>query len=223
MLSDTQMLATPVCEVDFALIDPPWHYKTKLAGMHVPYPTLTTDEIIARRPNLAADAIVLMWTTSTHFPDALRILAAWGLAYTGITFVWDKCRPVPGWYTMGQCEFVVMGKRGKPGAVWRGYSGVKQCIYGATGVHSRKPEELQNLLDSVLLYAHVRRLEMYARQVRPGWVSWGNEIPGGMQYTPHISPFEMSCTDTMAAQTGTDCGESDPSSSRSPPPGERCG
>lgn len=220
MLSDSEMQATPSSEVDFVLADPPWRYKSTLAGMHLPYPTLSTPEIIQRRPNLAEDAIVLLWTTSTHMPDAMEILRAWGLIYVGITFVWNKTRPIPGWYTMPQCEFCIMGKRGKPGRVWNGYSGAKQFIEEPATTHSRKPSVVQDLLDTKLLHPHVRRLEMYARGPRIGWMSWGNEIPGWCVYTPAIEPIPelMNCTDTTDEQTEKGCTAPAPSNSLLPPP-----
>jgi hypothetical protein len=40
--------------------------------------------------------------------------------------------------------------------------------------HSRKPNEAYTAQER--LYGEVRRLELFARPVRPGWTAWGNEI-----------------------------------------------
>lgn len=41
-------------------------------------------------------------------------------------------------------------------------------------VHSRKPVEFHELVEA---RSHGPWLEMFARTTRPGWASWGNEVP----------------------------------------------
>lgn len=41
--------------------------------------------------------------------------------------------------------------------------------------HSQKPEFAYRMIES--LYPDLRKLEMYARNARPGWDNWGNELP----------------------------------------------
>lgn len=41
--------------------------------------------------------------------------------------------------------------------------------------HSQKPEQLYQLLEQA--YPHASKLEMFARQARPGWIAWGKEAP----------------------------------------------
>jgi N6-adenosine-specific RNA methylase IME4 len=41
--------------------------------------------------------------------------------------------------------------------------------------HSRKPDEVYELLEQ--LFGPARRIELFARQRRAGWVSWGNQLP----------------------------------------------
>jgi N6-adenosine-specific RNA methylase IME4 len=40
--------------------------------------------------------------------------------------------------------------------------------------HSEKPDEAYAALER--LFGNVRRLDMYSRQRRPGWTSWGNDL-----------------------------------------------
>ena len=40
--------------------------------------------------------------------------------------------------------------------------------------HSRKPDEVYGLIER--MYPDLPRIELFARQVRPGWAAWGNEI-----------------------------------------------
>jgi N6-adenosine-specific RNA methylase IME4 len=41
--------------------------------------------------------------------------------------------------------------------------------------HSRKPDEQYQLCERIMPRA-VRHVELFARQARPGWDAWGNEI-----------------------------------------------
>lgn len=43
--------------------------------------------------------------------------------------------------------------------------------------HSKKPENLQNSLD--LMFPDAKKIEIFARRLRPGWVCLGNEVCGG--------------------------------------------
>ena len=50
--------------------------------------------------------------------------------------------------------------------------------YGFDGLarqHSRKPEEAYDLVDA-LLPSHARKADIFSRQVRPGWDSWGDQV-----------------------------------------------
>lgn len=44
----------------------------------------------------------------------------------------------------------------------------------ASTVHSKKPECAYQLIES--LYPNLSKIELFARNYRPGWVSWGNEL-----------------------------------------------
>jgi len=40
--------------------------------------------------------------------------------------------------------------------------------------HSRKPDEVYDLIER--MYPVLPRIELFARQARPGWNVWGNEV-----------------------------------------------
>ena len=46
---------------------------------------------------------------------------------------------------------------------------------GLARQHSRKPEEAYDLVDA-LLPSHARKADIFSRQVRPGWDSWGDQV-----------------------------------------------
>lgn len=63
---------------------------------------------------------------------------------------------------------------------WRGNglkfrSKEKQLIKAPKGPHSRKPDESYTRLER--MFGEVRRIDLFSRWIRPGWTSWGNEVP----------------------------------------------
>ena len=90
----------------------------------------------------------------------------------------------PGYYTGSNIELVLLGTRGKPyyhatgrkAAQWVFAEGVPgtQVVYGPVGGHSRKPEEPQDRIEWMYPKCK-RRLELFGRRDRGGWVVLGNE------------------------------------------------
>jgi len=50
-----------------------------------------------------------------------------------------------------------------------------QVVEARRRVHSEKLDEAYEALEQ--LFGNVRRLDMYSRQRRPEWTSWGNDLP----------------------------------------------
>ena len=50
---------------------------------------------------------------------------------------------------------------------------VRQLIVAPLREHSRKPDEVYQGIEQ--LFGEQRRLDLFSRQERPGWDSWGNE------------------------------------------------
>jgi N6-adenosine-specific RNA methylase IME4 len=65
--------------------------------------------------------------------------------------------------------------------------------------HSRKPDEAHERIERLLVGPYV---ELFARAVRPGWVTWGNEIapPQIANITP-LRPADASLSDPPSAAT----------------------
>lgn len=114
----------------------------------------------------------------------LPIMRAWGFKPSGMAFVWIKLNPRAaslfflssdlamggGFTTRKNAEFVVLGKRG---ASVRRSAAVHEVIIAPRREHSRKPDEFYRRLEQ---YAAGPYVELFARQQRPGWDSWGNEV-----------------------------------------------
>jgi N6-adenosine-specific RNA methylase IME4 len=159
--------------------DPPWHFEVyneesgveRAAGNY--YPTMSLDEICALPVlSLAApDAILFMWTTAPHLQESFQVLAAWGFEYK-TNAVWVKDKIGLGYFVRNQHELLLVTTRGdmpSPSPANRPPS----VISAPRREHSRKPDEAYALIEA--MYPALPKLELFARQRRPGWDVWGNE------------------------------------------------
>ena len=164
---------------DVVSVDPPWNYegenKNKTSfdsvGRRVanPYPEMTTEEIKAIELPLMKDSIVFLWTTHKFLPDALEILKEWNLEYKG-TLVWNKEKMGMGaWFRM-QCEFCLVGIKGKP--YWENTKH-RDILNESRRQHSRKPDSFFTMVEEITMG---RRLEYFSREKRNGWEVFGNDI-----------------------------------------------
>jgi N6-adenosine-specific RNA methylase IME4 len=168
------------------LADPPWLFlnKTgKIAPEHrrlFRYDTMALDEIKALPvEHLAATpAHLYLWCPNALLPDGLAVMAAWGFTYkTYLT--WYKIRKDGGpdgrgvgFYFRNVTELVLFGTRGRNARTLA--PGRRQVNLLATRKreHSRKPSELYPIIEACSSPPY---LELFARGMRVGWASWGDE------------------------------------------------
>lgn len=172
--------------------DPPWRYRDEgcrgAAEGH--YPTMSVEEIcalpIAQR---AADqAHLYLWTTAPMLAEGLKVMSAWGFAYVTV-LVWHKPRLGLGRYFRSVTEFVLFGVRGK---LLLNANDIPNLFTASVGRHSEKPEAFFELVERASPGPY---LELFARQTRPGWTSWGAEVesePGIIISTPQVKSGEAS-------------------------------
>lgn len=164
-------------------MDPPWSYRDKAGkrGADKHYDVMSMGELtLLDIPSIAAkDAALLMWATQPMLPDALRLIKAYGFEYKTVAFTWIK-RTVNqklfwgmGSFTRSNAEVVLLGTRGK---LKRASAAVHSVVEAQIGEHSVKPVEVMSRIEQ--LYGEVSRVELFARQTRPGWVSLGMGIDG---------------------------------------------
>lgn len=175
------------------LADPPWRF-TNRTGKVAPehrrlsrYATMTLDEI-ASLPvaEIAAEpAHLYLWVPNALLPEGLRVMAAWGFAYKS-NLVWHKVRQDGGsdgrgvgFYFRNVTELVLFGVRGRNART--AAPGRRQVNLLATRKreHSRKPDEQYDIVEAC---SPGPRLELFARGLREGWTSWGNQADDG--YAP---------------------------------------
>lgn len=175
------------------LADPPWAFKA-WSGNSIParnygtadshYPTQSMEWIADLPvPDYAADDCALfLWICWPTLPEALGIINAWGFTYKTCGFCWVKGNSLPlfpddfkdkmglGYWTRANSEVCLLATKGKPK---RKHADVRQVIQAPLREHSRKPdcvhERIERLVDGPYL-------ELFARERRPGWDAWGNEV-----------------------------------------------
>jgi N6-adenosine-specific RNA methylase IME4 len=149
------------------LADPPWHFEVyadsgmqRAAEAHYPIADVTTP-----------DAVLFMWTTNPHLPEAFEVLNAWGFSYcTNVTWVKDKWGL--GYWVRNQHELLLIAKHGNPPTPLPD-ARPSSVITAARREHSRKPDEAYELIER--MYPELPKIELFARHERPGWVRWGNQ------------------------------------------------
>lgn len=128
---------------------------------------------------------LFLWSTSPHVPEALAVMSAWGFRYSGFAFTWIKTlRPVTwdsplyvpssfhiglGHTTRKNVEIVLLGRRGN---ARRKARDVRELVIAEVREHSRKPDEVRERIEA---YCDGPYLELFSRESRPGWTTWGNE------------------------------------------------
>jgi N6-adenosine-specific RNA methylase IME4 len=181
------------------LVDPPWPFRTyssKSAGrsavMH--YRTRMTLEEIKAYPvaNMAAaDAWLFLWVPAPQPLMIFEVMSAWGFVFSGLGFAWVKTTkravltPLSvvaasdaktpwhmalGHTTRKNVELCWLGRRGNPKRLDRG---VRELIVAPVREHSRKPDEIHERVER---YCAGPYLELFARQRRGGWISFGDEL-----------------------------------------------
>lgn len=165
------------------LSDPPWRFATrsdanqvKSAANH--YELMDRSALFALPVwKLAAPHCAhVMWATQAQLPLALDLLQHWGFDYRSCG-AWAKRSKTDeswafgtGYWLRSAAEVFLVGAIGNPAI--RSHS-ERNLIVAPVREHSRKPDEMHAMLER--MFPATRKLEMFARQSRPGWDCWGNE------------------------------------------------
>jgi len=162
---------------DVIYADPPWKYYwggSTRGKADVHYPTMTTEEIAALpvKPCIADDAALFLWATNPILEDALTVMESWGFDYK-TNIAWVKEKMGTGFYVRSQHELLLIGIRGHIG-VPADEDRLPSVIHAPAERHSEKPKEVYVRIER--MYPKRRYLELFARETRPGWTSWGNEV-----------------------------------------------
>jgi N6-adenosine-specific RNA methylase IME4 len=165
------------------LADPPWNHDAwERGGDRHPsrhYDVMNVAAIAQWPvPLLAASHCALFcWACLPLMHAALQLIEEWGFDYRTTAFMWVKTNPVAGslaWgcgaWTRANPEPCLLATRGAPK---RRNADVHSVIVAPRREHSRKPDEVYARIEALVDGPY---LELFARQERPGWDSFGNEV-----------------------------------------------
>ena len=180
------------------LADPPWQTKAgrPLSGYatesgkqifqaesnksrELAYPTMSINEIASLdvKSLAAGNAHLYLWVTNQYLLKAEQIINAWGFKYS-TALVWAK-KPMGGGLGGSYritTEFLLFATKGslksKKSVVGTWFEQKRKYVNGYP-CHSKKPDFFHELIESVSPGPY---LELFAREQRPGWDVFGNEV-----------------------------------------------
>ncbi|WP_339745597.1 MT-A70 family methyltransferase [uncultured Maricaulis sp.] len=185
------------------MADPPWRFdlfSTKGEGKapQGQYACMPLDDIACLPVSALAseNSVLMLWATNPMLPQALQVMEQWGFTFK-TAGTWIK-RTVHGKDAFGtgyvfrsSNEPILIGTRGRPKTARTVRSAVASyeppdlpkagegwptstlTIEAVAREHSRKPDEAFDAAERLLPAA--ARIELFSRQTRPGWASWGHE------------------------------------------------
>jgi len=180
--------------------DPAWRYKDKAlnkGGAERHYKTMSIEEIKNLPINKIAEnnSILFLWVTFPMLQEGLDTIQSWGFKYKTVAFVWIKANkntntnqlsflPIDsfatflgmGRWTRSNAEICLLAVKGKP---QRLNADVRQIIYAPIAAHSEKPNEARKRI--IRLCGDLPRIELFARQQKEGFDTWGNEIENSIE------------------------------------------
>jgi len=142
------------------------------------YPVMKTKDIIKMKDIInkvsEENAHLYLWVTNNFLKDGLNVMDSWGFRYV-TTITWAKDRFGLGQYFRGQTEHCLFGVKGRlPYKLKDGKRQQGTTLINAKRLeHSRKPDKMYDYIERV---SYGKYLELFARNKRDGWDSWGNEI-----------------------------------------------
>lgn len=182
------------------MADPPWHFKARTAlkvqnpgsrrdaARHYPTMDLEAIKSLPVGTLAAKDAHLFLWVTGPNLRQAFDVIDAWGFKYSAVAFTWVKLKKSVdprqlrfcslmesdlhvglGLTTRKNSEMCLLARRGSPRRIAKN---IREIILAPVRQHSRKPDEAY---DRVQRYCAGPYLELFSREHRPGWTTWGNE------------------------------------------------
>lgn len=170
----------PKLESQVLYADPPWAFDNSGFEQSVEqqYSTLsleevcnfTDGEITVKQLSKVKESVLFLWVPEALLPDGLQVLRAWGFEYKA-QMVWKKNKaPGMGWWVNSKHELLFIGARGTELHPATKYDSVFEA---PVTDHSRKPHIVYEMIEGMYTGPYI---ELFARNTRPGWGSWGNEI-----------------------------------------------
>jgi N6-adenosine-specific RNA methylase IME4 len=172
--------------------DPPWrfnNFSVKGEGRNAVshYDCLTLPEL--KKLNIERyadkDCALFLWVTDPMLDQGLEIIKSWGFTFKTVAFYWVKTNKKSdlnnlseekdfftglGYWTRANCEQCLLATKGNPRRVGKD---VKRLLIDKRREHSRKPDQIYDRIERLVKGPY---LELFARNTKKGWDSWGNQV-----------------------------------------------
>lgn len=172
---------------DLIMADPNWRFETRTPngrGEKSPDHHYATDDIATIKTypvqSLAhRNCVLWLWATHPMIDQQIEVCRSWGFKFV-TTGVWVKRTKNgklgfgTGYRLRSASEPFIIGTIGFPLTA----KTVRTVVEGPLREHSRKPDEAYAAAEQLLprtLWGAARRADLFSRETRPGWHSWGNE------------------------------------------------
>lgn len=164
--------------------DPPWDFKTfsakgtgRSAVSH--FDTMSVRELLAFPLGsfAAPDCALLMWVVRWLPSRTIaNLFDSWGFIEKGTIFTWVKTTkdwshyPIGnGYSTRANPERCILATRGKPKVLAHN---IPELIISPREEYARKPKCVYVRIEHLYAGPYI---ELFSRNTRPGWTSWGNQ------------------------------------------------
>jgi len=175
----------PMMQYGMIMADPAWKFdnwskKGELKNASAKYDCMPLEDIKALPVNQLAgrDCVLFLWATNPMLREAFEVMDAWGFRFvTAGTWVKTTATGKPffgtGYWLRSSNEPFLIGVVGNPPTP--SPANVRSVITAPAREHSRKPDEAYAVAERLTPPTAMRRADLFSRQSRPGWDSWGNE------------------------------------------------
>lgn len=167
--------------------DPPWKQskggkksvRENSSGKPLDYPTCSLDEIKEHlrlaTESTTENSILFLWTIDKYLFEAQQIAESLGYKLHA-RMIWDKVTGIPAAFTVRYGhEYLLYMYKGKLTPVAKDERGKIHTVFRERVTkHSKKPNIAYEIIER--LYPDLKKLEMYARETRDGWDSFGSEV-----------------------------------------------
>jgi N6-adenosine-specific RNA methylase IME4 len=162
-------------------VDPPWKYPApkEFYGQDVQfhYNTMSLSELkdLPVKEISKEDCVLYMWATAPLLDVAIDLLKTWGFQYKSC-LVWDKVKHNMGFYSSVRHEILLIGGRGQSAPTDKKYANQTDSVYSEPRQeHSKKPLFYYEMIEK-MHPCKTEKIELFARQKKEGWDSWGDEV-----------------------------------------------
>jgi N6-adenosine-specific RNA methylase IME4 len=181
------MLDSTKNQISLILADPPWRQtkggkkaaRPKSSGGNLDYQTLSLDDIkihLEEFNKLTTDnSVLFLWTIDKYLFEAQKIAEDLGYKLHA-RMIWNKVTGIPAAFTIRYGhEYLLYMYKGKLIPVAKDMRGKIHSVFTEQVTkHSKKPEISFKIIEE--LYPELVKIELYAREKRDGWLSWGDQI-----------------------------------------------